>query len=185
VATARACARAGLRAVELTHSTPDVETAVRTLSDDGLTVGVGTVTSADQVAAAAAAGAGFVVSYTRPAGMIAMAHRFGLLAIPGALTPTEVFAARSEGAEVVKLFPAHLVPPTFVGDLRAVMPGLALMATGGLSARDGSAATWLAAGALAVGLGSEIGSAARDGAVAVAERAALALAATRDAGPGR
>ena len=123
VATARACAAAGMRAIELTRTTPDVERALEALRDDGLLLGLGTVTDRDQVAAAARAGARFVVSFTAPAGMVEAAHEHGLAAIPGAFTPTEVAACAAAGADAVKLFPARAASPAYLGDLRAVLPG--------------------------------------------------------------
>lgn len=177
VATARACAAVGLTVVELTCTTPDVFAALEALRDDDVRAGLGTVTSADEVRRAAAAGAEFVVSYTNPTGMVEAAHAAGLTAVPGALTPTEVAACLRDGADAVKLFPARAISPAHVRDLRAVMPGVALMATGGVAAADIPA--WLAAGVDAVGVGSELGTVARDGADAVRERAAALLAAAR------
>ena len=169
VATARACAAAGMRAIELTRTTPDVERALLALRDDeGLVLGLGTVTHRDQVARAVAAGARFVVSFTAPVGMVEEAHAHGLPAIPGAFTPTEVAACAAAGADAVKLFPARALPPACVRDLHAVMPDVPLVATGGLRASADSAGAWLAAGALAVGIG---------GAPRPRRRAALALAA--------
>ena len=177
VATARACAAAGMRAIELTRTTPDVERALEALRDDGLLLGLGTVTHRDQVAAAARAGARFVVSFTAPAGMVEAAHEHGLAAIPGAFTPTEVAACAAAGADAVKLFPARAATPAYLGDLRAVLPGVRVLATGGLRATADSAGAWLAAGALAVGVGSELGTAAEHGATEVERRARAALAA--------
>ena len=102
----------------------------------------------------------------------------GLVAIPGALTPTEVLVAAEQGADAVKLFPARAVSPAHVADLRAVLPDVPLVATGGLRIADGSARAWLDAGALAVGLGGDLGTVARDGADAVRARARAALDAT-------
>jgi 2-dehydro-3-deoxyphosphogluconate aldolase / (4S)-4-hydroxy-2-oxoglutarate aldolase len=177
VATARACARAGMDVIELTHSTPDVETAVGELTRDGLTVGVGTVTSALQVEPAVAAGAAFVVSFTAPEGMAQAARALGIPAIPGALTPTEVAACLAQGAPAVKVFPARGLAPAYLRDLRAVMPQLRAIVTGGLRARAEDVVPWLEAGALAVGLGGDIGTAGVDGAGEVERRARAALAA--------
>ncbi len=180
VATARACAAGGLEVVELTCTTPDVGAALDALRDDGLCVGLGTVTRPEQVDLAIAGGAQFVVSFVLPDGMVARAHGAGLAAIPGAFTPSEVAACRAAGADAVKLFPARALPPAILGDLRAVMPGLRVMVTGGLRATPADLLPWLRAGALAIGLGSELGSVAADGADAVRRRAAAARIAARD-----
>lgn len=182
LATGRAAAGAGMSVIELTCSTPGVEVAIAELVGEGLTVGLGTVTQLDQVEGAAAAGAGFVVSFAAPLGLLERARELGLEAIPGTFTPNEVLTARQAGATVVKLFPARVLGAAYLRDLRTVMPGLEAIATGGIALRDGSIGEWLAAGALAVGLGSDLGSAATIGADAVAERAQEALAQAQEVG---
>lgn len=177
VATARACAAAGMEVIELTHSTPGVEEAVRVLAQEDLVVGVGTITSAAQVDAAVAAGAGFVVSFTAPAGMVAAARALDVPAIPGALTPTEVAGCLGSGAAAVKLFPARGLAPAYLRDLRAVLGDVRAIVTGGLQANAESIVPWLHAGALAVGLGGDLGTVAVDGAQEVDRRARAALAA--------
>ena len=156
VAAAGALAEAGAEVVELTHSTPDVLSAVRELSARGAHVGVGTVTTAAQVEPAAEAGAAFVVSFANPDGFVAEAHRCGVVAIPGALTPQEVHAAVTAGADAVKVFPARAVTPAHLGDLRTVMPDVDFLATGGIPAEPAAVSEWLAAGACAVGLGGAL-----------------------------
>jgi 2-dehydro-3-deoxyphosphogluconate aldolase / (4S)-4-hydroxy-2-oxoglutarate aldolase len=175
IATAIACASGGMRAIELTRTTPDVERALQALRGEDLLLGLGTVTHRDQVASAARAGARFVVSFHAPVGMVAEAHAHGLAAIPGAFTPSEIAACAADGADAVKVFPARLASPSYLKDLRAVLPGVRLMATGGLGASAESAGAWLQAGAVAVGIGSELGSVARDGAAEVERRARAAL----------
>jgi 2-dehydro-3-deoxyphosphogluconate aldolase/(4S)-4-hydroxy-2-oxoglutarate aldolase len=180
VATARAMRRAGLRVVELTHSTPDVEAALRALrDDDGLVLGLGTIAAAGQVAPAVAAGARFVVSYARPAGFLAAARAAGVLAIPGFFTPHEAAAAVADGADTVKLFPARLAAPAYLRDLRAVLPGLRVLPSGGIAL--GAVAPWLEAGALAVGVGSELGTVAEVGTDEVERRVRAALGNRRPA----
>jgi 2-dehydro-3-deoxyphosphogluconate aldolase/(4S)-4-hydroxy-2-oxoglutarate aldolase len=177
VATGRVLARSGMSVIELTRSTPDVEAAARELTGDGLVVGLGTVTRAEQVLTAGQAGVSFVVSFAAPAGIVSAAHEAGLQAIPGALTPGEVMRCLDGGADAVKLFPARVLEPSYLRDLQVVMPGLRAIVTGGLSAK--SAGPWLEAGALAVGLGSELGSVASHGADHVEERARAALSLCR------
>jgi 2-dehydro-3-deoxyphosphogluconate aldolase/(4S)-4-hydroxy-2-oxoglutarate aldolase len=108
--------------------------------------------------------------------VIEAAREHGLQIIPGALTPSEVLACVQEGNDVVKLFPAHAVGPPYLRDLRSVMPGLRAIATGGIAPDDGSIASWLEAGAMAVGLGSSLGTVANVGAETVGDRADRALA---------
>jgi 2-dehydro-3-deoxyphosphogluconate aldolase / (4S)-4-hydroxy-2-oxoglutarate aldolase len=171
VATARACARAGMRVIELTCTTPEVERALEELRGDGLVLGLGTITDRVQVRTAARAGAAFVVSFKGFIDMVEEARQAGLPAIPAALTPTEVAACVDAGAEVVKLFPARLIEPAYLRDLAAVMPGVRCMVTGGVPATAEAVRPWLDAGAVAVGIGSDLGTARTVGADAVEQRA--------------
>ena len=75
----------------------------------------------------------------------------------------------------MKLFPARLVQPSYVRDLRAVIPGLRVLVTGGIQANLSSVRPWLEAGAAALGLGSDLGTVARVGADEVERRASVAL----------
>jgi 2-dehydro-3-deoxyphosphogluconate aldolase/(4S)-4-hydroxy-2-oxoglutarate aldolase len=183
MATARACAKAGMTVVELTRSTPGVDDAVRVLTDEGLVVGVGTVTEVREVHEGAKAGASFIVSFASLPEVVTAAREQGLTAIPGAMTPTEVWRCLQTGAEAVKLFPARLLGPPYLRDLRAVLPELRVIVTGGIGA-DSEVCDWLAAGALAVGIGSAIGCVRSDGAAEVTQRAraVLALASRSSAG---
>lgn len=175
VATARAAAAAGCRVVEVTMSTPGVEAAIGPLVADELVVAVGTVRDAADVARLAAAGASFVVSFRRPPGFVAAAREAGLPAIPGAFTPDELGAAFAEGAAAVKLFPASLADPSYLRALRPLLPDLRLLVTGGIEP-DG-VRPWLDAGAIAVGLGSALGTAGTVGTAEVERRCRAALAA--------
>jgi 2-dehydro-3-deoxyphosphogluconate aldolase / (4S)-4-hydroxy-2-oxoglutarate aldolase len=135
IATARACAKAGIGVIELTRSTPNVERAIECLTtEDGLSVGLGTVTDHRQIRPAVSAGASFVVSFCAPAAMVDTAHEHDVAAVPGGFTPSELQACLEAGADAVKLFPVSELSPGYVREVRAVMPNLRLMATGGLHA---------------------------------------------------
>jgi 2-dehydro-3-deoxyphosphogluconate aldolase / (4S)-4-hydroxy-2-oxoglutarate aldolase len=181
VATARACARAGMGVVELTTSIPDVESALRELSADDLVLGLGTVTRSEEVPPAVAAGARFVVSFAVRDRVVEAAASLGVVAIPGALTPTEVLRCLHAGAPAVKLFPARLIEPAYLTDLLAMMPGLRALVTGGVPASAEGIGPWLDAGALAVGLGSSLGTVSEHGADEVERRARAVLQAVAGA----
>ena len=176
VATARATAAAGCRVIELTLSTPGVEAAIAPLLDDGLVVAVGTVRDAAAVARLAHVGASLVVSFWNPPGFVAAATAAGITAIPGGFTPSELAAAQADGAAAVKLFPASLAGPGYLAALRPLLPELRLLVTGGIEP-DG-VQPWLDAGALAVGLGSRLGTVASVGVAEVERRCRAALAAS-------
>ena len=178
-----ALAAGGVRLAEVTIDTPGALEAVAEARRQGRPVGVGTVTTEAQVHAAAEAGARFVVSPGLVAGVVRTALALGLEPLPGALTPTEIIAARSAGATLVKLFPAGALGPEYVRAVLAPLAGVDLVPTGGLQVEDVPA--YLGAGAIAVALGSGLAgrrppatTGERDG---VAERAAAAVAAVHHA----
>jgi 2-dehydro-3-deoxyphosphogluconate aldolase/(4S)-4-hydroxy-2-oxoglutarate aldolase len=175
LATARAAAAAGCRIVEVTMSTPGVEAAIAPLVADGLLVAVGTVRNAADVPRLADAGASLVVSFWRPPGFVAAAGAAGIPAIPGAFTPQELAEALGEGAAAVKLFPASVAEPAYLLALKPLLPQLKLLVTGAIEPEG--VRPWLDAGALAVGLGSKLGTAASVGAEEVERRCRAALAA--------
>lgn len=176
---ALACARGGLRMVEITFTVPGAAKVIEGLSDDPrLVVGAGTVTEVSQARAALSAGARFVVSPSLSEGVVRECRRRRVPVAPGAMTPTEVLRARALGADLVKIFPAHLLGgPEFIRALRAPFPDAEFLATGGISPRDIPA--YLRAGAAAVGLGSTVVDpravrAGRWGAIAARARSATA-----------
>jgi 2-dehydro-3-deoxyphosphogluconate aldolase / (4S)-4-hydroxy-2-oxoglutarate aldolase len=158
VDTALALSGAGARAIEITTSTPGYTAALGELSKEGLVVGLGTIRDCRTVEAAAAAGASFAVSFARPPDFVRAARSHGLVAIPAALTPQEVFAAREEGADVVKLFPARMIQPAHITDLLTVMPDLELVPSGGIPSEAGEIRRWVDAGAIGVAIGADLAS---------------------------
>jgi len=175
IATARAAGAAGCCVVEVTMSTPGVEAAIEPLVADGLVVAVGTVRDAGDVSRLAEAGASLVVSFWNPPGFVAAAAVAGIPAIPGGFTTHELAAAQADGAAAVKLFPASLAGPGYLLALRPLLPELRLLVTGGIAPEG--VGEGLEAGALAVGLGSNLGTAATVGADEVERRCRTALAA--------
>jgi 2-dehydro-3-deoxyphosphogluconate aldolase / (4S)-4-hydroxy-2-oxoglutarate aldolase len=181
IATARACEKGGMQVIELTYSIPGVEEALQELVANGeVIVGMGTVTTTDQVQTSFDLGARFIVSYGFDPEVVACAVELGVPIIPGALTPSEVARCGRAGAAAVKLFPARLIEPTYLGDLAAVMPGTKLIVTGGIPSTPDGIRPWLAAGAIAVGVGSALGTAAVDGADVVEQRSRLLAQSARD-----
>lgn len=183
---ADAIIRGGIPGIEVTYSTPDAPAVIRELiarHGDAAYIGAGTVTTPEQAAAAAEAGAEFLVSPgTLPALTRAMLDT-GRVVMTGALTPTEVMTALELGVDVVKIFPASLGGPSYLGALRGPFPDAPLMPTGGVKPEN--VADWFAAGAVAVGAGGDLANSASITAgdwadlEARAARFAAALAAAR------
>lgn len=156
----RALAAGGIRTVEFTFTTPGVEDviAAAVAGEHDALVGAGTVTDARTAEVAIAAGARFLVTPGLSEGAAAVAREAGVPILLGALSPTEVMRAVELGAAAVKVFPASLVGPGYLRDLRGPLPGVPFVPSGGLDA--GNAREWMDAGALAVTAGSSVVSAA-------------------------
>lgn len=161
-ALCRALAGGGIRTVEFTFTTPGVERilaeAVAAAGEHGAFVGAGTVTDEAKAEAAIAAGARFIVTPGLHDGVAAVCREARVPFLLGALSPTEVMRAVEAGAAAVKIFPASLVGPGYLKDLRGPFPHTAFVPSGGLHADNAS--EWMAAGALAVTAGSSVVSAA-------------------------
>jgi 2-dehydro-3-deoxyphosphogluconate aldolase/(4S)-4-hydroxy-2-oxoglutarate aldolase len=162
---------AGARVLEVSLTTPDAWAVVgRLISDNhhpSVRIGVGTVTSDEQVRRAAGIGAAFVLTPALVESVVESAAGLGIPSIPGCATPAEMLRAESLGALMVKVFPANLWSPGVLRDALHALPNLRCVPTGGISLTDAEA--WLHAGAVAVGLGSSLSSAPT---VAVAARLA-------------
>lgn len=182
VALCRALSDGGIHAVEFTFTTPGVERIIAEAAagDHGALVGAGTVTDRPSAETAIAAGARFLVTPGLHSGVAEAAQEAGVPLLLGALSPTEVMRAVELGADAVKIFPASLVGPGYLRDLRGPFPDVPFVPSGGLHAD--LAGAWTAAGALAVTAGSSVVSASDIAAgawPAVTERARLFSAAAR------
>ncbi len=149
-------AAAGITVLEVTLDSPGYEASIAQLASVAdVVVGAGTVRSAEDVAAAARAGAGFLVSPMLSPDVMAAAEAHGLACVPGAASPTEIWAAMEAGAIAVKVFPARqLGGPDYLRAVRGPLGDPPLVPTGGIGADD--AAAYLAAGAMAVGVGGSV-----------------------------
>ncbi|MET9609605.1 bifunctional 4-hydroxy-2-oxoglutarate aldolase/2-dehydro-3-deoxy-phosphogluconate aldolase [Streptomyces sp. NPDC006512] len=177
-ATADALHEAGVRAVEFTLTTPGVLPALREYAQSkpaGLALGAGTVMTPFDAQRAVEAGATYLITPATCPDVIREARRLGVPVLPGALTPSEIAAAWRDGATMVKLFPASIGGPDYVRAVRAPLPDIPLVPTGGIGLDQAPA--YLAAGATALGMGSPlVGDACEGGDLdALRERAATLL----------
>lgn len=148
-------ADAGVPLLEVTLDTPGALAAIARSADAGRIVGAGTVRTADEVRAAADAGARFVASPHLVVPVVEAATARAIDALPGVLTPAELAHALEVGARAVKLFPAGPAGgPAYLRALRGPYPDVPIVPTGGIAIGD--VADYLAAGATGVGLGSSL-----------------------------
>ncbi|MER5738108.1 bifunctional 4-hydroxy-2-oxoglutarate aldolase/2-dehydro-3-deoxy-phosphogluconate aldolase [Streptomyces sp. NPDC002262] len=147
----------GVRAAEFTLTTPGALDALREYAADappGLALGAGTVTTPAEAQAAVGAGATYLITPATCTDVIAEAVRLDVPVLPGAYTPTEILTAWRAGATMVKLFPAATGGPAHLKAVRAPLPDVPLVPTGGIGADDAPA--YLAAGATALGIGGPL-----------------------------
>jgi 2-dehydro-3-deoxyphosphogluconate aldolase/(4S)-4-hydroxy-2-oxoglutarate aldolase len=147
----------GVRAIEITFTTPEAADVIETLAAQHAgraLVGAGTVTAPREARAAVAAGAGFLVSPGLHAGLVGELSGCGVAVIPGVLTPSEIMAAARLGIDTVKLFPASLGGPAYLESLRGPFPQIGFIPTGGVALDNLDA--WLRAGAVALGAGGNL-----------------------------
>lgn len=147
----------GTRAVEISLTTPgglDAIRAIRGRLPAGCVIGAGTVLDSETVRLAVLAGAQFMVSPVSRTGLIQACHRYGVPVLAGAYTPNEALAAHEAGADLIKIFPANGLGPDYMRALRAPMPQLALVPTGGVTVEN--CADYFDAGCAAVGVGARV-----------------------------
>lgn len=157
VPVASAAVDGGVTAVEVTTDTPgaiDQVAAVAEAIGDEALVGAGTVLDAATAEAATEAGATFLVSPTVETAVIEAADRLEVAAVPGAATPTEALGAHRAGADLVKLFPAAALGPSYLAALGSPLGDIDFVPTGGVDATNAGA--FIDAGAVAVGAGGGI-----------------------------
>ena len=148
----------GVPVLEITMTVPGavrlIEEVARRYEADAI-VGAGTVLDAETARTCILAGAKFVVSPSLDLQTIACCRRYGVAVLPGALTPTEVVTAWSAGADLVKVFPASaLGGASYIKNLKAPLPQIDLVPTGGVSLK--TAADFIKAGATALGVGTDL-----------------------------
>ena len=147
----------GVIALEITFTVPNALDAIRDASRrfaDRALVGAGTVLNADMCRAAIGAGAEFVVSPIAKLEIIGAAHASDKPVMIGAYTPTEAQTAHEAGADFIKIFPADKLGPSYIKALRAPLPHLRIVPTGGVDLN--TAADFLKAGCAALGVGGSL-----------------------------
>jgi 2-dehydro-3-deoxyphosphogluconate aldolase/(4S)-4-hydroxy-2-oxoglutarate aldolase len=132
---ATACVEGGIRFVEITFSVPDADDVIRKLvRDSRVTVGAGTILSADEAKRALRAGAAYIVSPNFDEEVVAFTKKEGAISIPGACTPTEIYCAHKAGGDIIKLFPfVEIGGLGFLRVIRGPFPFIRYMLCGGVN----------------------------------------------------
>jgi 2-dehydro-3-deoxyphosphogluconate aldolase / (4S)-4-hydroxy-2-oxoglutarate aldolase len=156
----------GIAETLLAHQIPVVEVTLNTTGAlesisylrehfaDQMLIGAGTVRTVDQLRAALEAGAAFTVAPNLDPATVQLAQQQDLLHLPGVFTPTEIQNAFVAGCKMVKVFPSEIVGPRYLKAVRAPLDDVELVPTGGIT--PANVAEYVAAGAVAAGIGSAL-----------------------------
>jgi 2-dehydro-3-deoxyphosphogluconate aldolase/(4S)-4-hydroxy-2-oxoglutarate aldolase len=157
LALAEAIAAGGVTVLEITMTVPGAIEVMRRLAETrpDILIGAGTVLDPETARMCILEGAQFVVSPAVNVKTIEMCHRYSVAVLPGGLTPTEIVTAWQAGADVVKVFPASAMGgAAYLKNLKAPLPQVELIPTGGVSLA--TATGFLEAGAFALGVGGDL-----------------------------
>jgi 2-dehydro-3-deoxyphosphogluconate aldolase/(4S)-4-hydroxy-2-oxoglutarate aldolase len=153
---AKALAAGGLTSIELTMTTPGairmLEKAASEFPD--FLFGLGTVLDAETTRAGIIAGAKFIVTPAVRFDVIEVCKRYSVPVFCGALTPTEILSVWEAGADAVKVFPAEFFGPSYIKALKAPLPQIEMVPTGGVN--ENNVGEFLKAGAFATAAGSSL-----------------------------
>lgn len=154
---AEAAYEGGIRIIEVTMTTPGALSIITNLKRNygsQMVVGAGTIIDEVTSRLAIESGADFIVSPHLDAEVVKMCHLYQIPIIPGATNTKDIIEALKLGCGIIKLFPANLFEPKAIGAFKGPLPQANFIPTGGVNAETIS--TWLNAGAVAVGTGSEL-----------------------------
>ncbi|MGL4913894.1 MAG: bifunctional 4-hydroxy-2-oxoglutarate aldolase/2-dehydro-3-deoxy-phosphogluconate aldolase [Romboutsia sp.] len=151
----RACVNGGIKAVELTYSIPNVVELINELrNDENLILGVGSVLNRKMAQDAINAGAKYVVSPGYSEEVNEVCKELNTLYLPGCMTVTEIMNALDKGNKMVKLFPGDVFGAKYIKAVKAPIPHVEIMPTGGVSIDNVD--EWFKMGVSCVGVGSSL-----------------------------
>jgi 2-dehydro-3-deoxyphosphogluconate aldolase/(4S)-4-hydroxy-2-oxoglutarate aldolase len=154
--------KAGIRVIEYTNRGKQALDNFKALKKAAnkempeLLLGIGTIKNVSDAEAFIDVGADFIVSPIINPEVAKVAHKHKLLWIPGCMTPTEIYLAQKNGAELIKIFPANILGPEFISSIKELFPGQLFMPTGGVELNPKNISSWFHAGVCAVGMGSKL-----------------------------
>lgn len=162
----KACIEGGIKAIEVAYTNNNANQIIAELTseyqnDDSVIIGAGTVLDPETARFAILSGAKFIVSPSFNPQTAILCNRYAIPYIPGCMTITEVQKALESGCEMIKAFPGGTLGMSFIKALKAPLPQVQVMVTGGVNLSNAS--EWLEAGATAVGIGGEFNQLAAQG----------------------
>src|SRR5699024_1223859 len=149
--------KGGITGIEITVSSNNafdsIKDAKKQFGKEAI-IGAGTVLDGETARKAIEKGAEFIFAPSLNKETIQVSNRYGKIAIPGVLTPTEIVKAYEWGADAVKIFPASALWPTFIKDIKTPLDYISIVPTGGITLDNVS--EYIQAGAMAVGIGGSL-----------------------------
>lgn len=153
-----ACLKGGINIVEVTFTVPFADQVIKDIilnnKNEHLLLGAGTVLDSETARIAILAGAKFIVSPSFNAETAKLCHRYQIPYMPGCMTLTEMVNALEHGIDIIKLFPGSAFGPSYVKSVKAPLPQLNIMPTGGVNLDN--IAEWFKAGVCSVGVGGDL-----------------------------
>lgn len=163
--TSKACIDGGIPAIEVTFTVPGADKVITSLKSkftkDQLIVGAGTVLDSETARMAILAGAEYIVSPGFDLETVKLCNRYQIPYMAGCMTITEMIKAMEAGADVIKLFPGDAFGPSMVKNIKAPLPQVPIMPTGGVSLEN--VEEWIKNGCIAVGVGGKLTAGAKTG----------------------
>lgn len=159
VEVSNACIRGGVKAVEITYTLPEASDVIKKLKakdggDDGIVIGAGTVLDAQTARLAIISGADFIVSPSFNLETAKLCNRYHIPYIPGCMSITEIVQASEAGCDVIKLFPSRFYTPEIINDIKAPLPHVEVMPSGGMNLNN--IGEWIEKGAIVAGVGGQL-----------------------------
>ncbi|MFR7590917.1 MAG: bifunctional 4-hydroxy-2-oxoglutarate aldolase/2-dehydro-3-deoxy-phosphogluconate aldolase [Longibaculum sp.] len=161
-----ACIKGDLKAIEVAFTNNKASEIISQLQqnykdDNNVLIGAGTVLDAPTARNAIIAGAKYIVSPSFNKETAIMCNRYGVPYIPGCMTIREIVEAMEAGSEMIKLFPGSAFSPSYISAIKAPLPQVSLMVTGGVNLEN--AHQWFKAGVDVIGIGGELNKLATQG----------------------
>lgn len=156
----KACVDGGILAVEITYTVPGateiIKTLTQTFPEDQLIIGAGTVLDAITARIAILAGAKYIVSPSFDEETAKLCNTYQIPYMPGCMTINEMTKAIQYGSDIIKLFPGSAFGPSIIKSIKAPLPQINIMPTGGIDLKNID--TWFDNGVTAVGVGGKLAS---------------------------
>ncbi|WP_058309063.1 bifunctional 2-keto-4-hydroxyglutarate aldolase/2-keto-3-deoxy-6-phosphogluconate aldolase [Gracilibacillus massiliensis] len=154
-----ACINGGVKAIEITYTLPEASDVIKKLKannedNNEVVIGAGTVLDSQTARLAILSGAEFIVSPSFDFETAKLCNRYHIPYIPGCMSITEIVKASEAGCDVIKLFPSRFFTPAIVNDIKAPLPNVEVMPSGGVNLNN--IEEWINKGAIVAGVGGQL-----------------------------